>query len=64
MTFARGTCVAPIFLGLFHARPKGDAHFLVLVTGACFPRLLMGTSGLALKPQRGAMEGVCLQMLL
>ena len=47
------------FLGLFHSRSKGVAHFFFGVTGACLPpRLLMGTSGLALNTQRGAMDGV------
>ena len=58
MAFARGACVAQIFLRLFHSRPKGVAHFSFLVTGACLPRLLMETSGLAFNTQRGAMVGV------
>ena len=46
------------FLELFHSRPKGVTHFSFLVTGAYLPRLLMGTSGLALNTPRGAMDGV------
>ena len=58
MAFARGACVAPIFVGLFHSRPKGVAHFSFFITGACLPRWFIETSGLALNTQGGAMDGV------
>ena len=53
MTFAREAHMSlRFFLGLYHSRPKGAAYFSFLVTGACLPRLLMGTFGLALTTQR------------
>ena len=59
MAFARGACVAPIFVGLFHSRRKGVAHVSFFITGACLPPpWLIETFGLALNTQRGAMDGV------
>ena len=64
MAFARGACVAPIFVGLFHSRPKGVAHFSFFITGACLPRWLIETSGLALNTQEGRDGRSSLQRLL